>query len=76
MFEINLLEIFKLVCLVLFFLWAYITIKIYRERQRFSHIPGPKTQGILGFYIGNLAELTKVEQKGKLLADKYVEWYN
>lgn len=74
MFEINIFAILKLIGLVLLFLWAYITLKIYRERQRFKHIPGPSTHGILGFYIGNLAELAQLEKHGKLLADKYVEW--
>lgn len=74
MFEISFFDLLKLIALVIFALWAYITIKIYRERQRFSHIPGPKTDGILGFYIGNLTEVAGLEKQGKLLADKYVEW--
>nr|UOU03253.1 cytochrome P450 3049B3 [Brachionus rubens] len=35
---------------------GYFTIHLYFKKKKYSHIPGPKPSGLLGFYFGNLGE--------------------
>lgn len=66
-------EILKfLTCAGLIF-FVYKTIKIYQLRQKYSHIPGPKTKGILGFYLGNIPELKELV-KYKMVPDILTDW--
>nr|UOU03256.1 cytochrome P450 3049B1-2 [Brachionus rubens] len=53
--------------------FTYKTIKIYLLRRKYSHIPGPKTHGILGFYLGNIPDLIKVSNE-KILWDLVTDW--
>jgi len=44
-------------------------------RKKYSHIPGPPTKGIIGFYLGNLQRIRQVmNSDGKILADLLNEW--
>ena len=49
--------------------FAYKTIKIYLVRRKYRHVPGPKTNGITGFFLGNLDEAIRVLNEGKILSD-------
>lgn len=49
--------------------FIYKTIKIYLIRKKFRHLPGPPTNGILGFYLGNLNLAVKIMKEGKVFAD-------
>jgi len=53
---------------------TYFTLKIYEIRKRYSHIPGPPTKGILGFYLGNAIELVENEKKKRVAADLVLDW--
>nr|QVK45600.1 cytochrome P450 [Brachionus paranguensis] len=69
-------EFFKLLlCVPLIFI-AYKTYSIYAIRKKYSHIPGPKTKGILGFYLGNLSEALRYIRGGRLLADMMLDMCN
>ena len=51
------------------------TISIYLMRRKYSHIPGPPTRGLLGFYLGNLQRIRQVmNTDGQILADLMREW--
>ena len=54
---------------------AYKTRQIYLKRQKYQHIPGPPTKGLLGFFTGNLVEFTQAMSNGKLVDDVFFEWY-
>ena len=57
-------------------LFSYYTVKIYLLRSRYSHIPGPGTKGIFGFYLGNVLDLRKTVHKDKKIADDLIlEWF-
>ena len=55
-------------------LFLYKSVKIFKLRQTYKHIPGPPTNGIFGFYFGNLDLIIKNTNDGKILADLVVEW--
>ncbi|RNA33734.1 cholesterol 24-hydroxylase-like, partial [Brachionus plicatilis] len=46
---------------------------LYLLRQKYSHIPGPKTNGLLGFYLGNIPELKELV-KLKMVPDILTDW--
>jgi hypothetical protein len=48
--------------------------KIYLIRRKYRHIPGPKTNGIIGFFFGNTTEAIKLKKEGKVFADFLNEW--
>lgn len=52
---------------------VYKTLKIYLLRRKYRHIPGPKTQGILGFYLGNVIEIMNLP-KSKIFPDLIADW--
>ena len=54
--------------------FIYKTLKIYIIRRKYRHVPGPKTKGILGFYLGNLDEAIRVLNEGKIFSDLMNEW--
>nr|ATW72322.1 cytochrome p450 CYP3049F2 [Brachionus calyciflorus] len=62
-----------IVILILLFFIVYKTYKIYVIRKKYGHIPGPKTNGLLGFYLGNLDEALKYLKGGKILADMMLD---
>nr|QVK45595.1 cytochrome P450 [Brachionus paranguensis] len=66
-------EILKLSICASLILFAYKTIKLYLLRQKYSHIPGPKTNGLLGFYLGNIPELKELV-KHKMVPDILTDW--
>lgn len=63
----------KLLVGFLSILFAYKTINLYILRQKYSHIPGPRTNGIIGFYLGNIPELQKLVKK-KMVPDILADW--
>jgi hypothetical protein len=55
--------------------FLYKTLSIYLMRKKYSHIPGPPTRGLLGFYLGNLQRIRQVmNTDGTILADLLHEW--
>lgn len=52
---------------------AYKTFKIYLLRRKYRHIPGPKTKGILGFYLGNVLDIKNLP-KNKIFPDLVADW--
>nr|QEV83798.1 cytochrome P450 [Brachionus rotundiformis] len=66
-------EFLKLILFIPAIFFAYKTYKIYAIRKKYSHIPGPKTKGVIGFYLGNLSEALKYIKGGKLLADMMLD---
>ena len=48
--------------------------KIYLTRRKYRHIPGPKTNGILGFFFGNTSDIIRLKNEGKVFADFLTEW--
>lgn len=54
---------------------AHFTLKIYVLRKKYTHIPGPPTKGILGFYLGNLIEiLVETRFKKKIMNEVFLKW--
>nr|ATW72319.1 cytochrome p450 CYP3049B6 [Brachionus calyciflorus] len=51
------------------------TLQIYLRRRKYRHIPGPKTKGILGFYIGNIVDIINLP-KDKIFHDLIIQWAN
>lgn len=58
---------------VLLLILAYKTVKIYLLRRKYRHIPGPPTNGLFGFYMGNLDIAAKIMKEGKVFADLMLE---
>jgi hypothetical protein len=54
-------------------LFAYYTLKIYLKRRKYRHIPGPSTNGISGFYKGNVNEIIEFTKRGETLWDMLLE---
>ncbi|CAF0954298.1 unnamed protein product [Brachionus calyciflorus] len=52
---------------------GYKTIRIYLLRRKYRHIPGPKTRGLLGFYLGNIVDIRNLP-KNKIFHDLIIEW--
>lgn len=52
---------------------VYKTVKIYLIRRKYRHLPGPPTNGLLGFYLGNLDLAAKIMKEGKVFADLMLE---
>lgn len=59
-------------CIVIFF--VQLTVKTYLMRQRYKHIPGPQTKGVLEFYIGNFHDIYIKIKRGGTIFDQYVDW--
>ncbi len=55
-------------------LFSYYTFYIYKLRKKYQHIPGPPAKGFLGFYFGNLFELTKLKKDYKVGNDLILQW--
>ena len=56
--------------------FTYFTVKIYILRLKYKHIPGPSSDGLLGFYFGNFPEfLRHKRRKNGLHNDLFLEWY-
>ena len=55
--------------------FTYYTLKIYFIRRRYRHIPGPPTNGILGFYFGHGYELKKNLEKKRVNPDLFLDWF-
>ena len=53
---------------------AYSTLKIYMARRRHAHIPGPPTQGLLGFYFGHTFEIVRAKDNQICFLDICDEW--
>lgn len=51
------------------------SLKIYYKRLKTSHIPGPRTSGIHGFYLGNLKQIIKEVENGSTYTNFILEWY-
>lgn len=66
-------EFFKLLVFLPLIYIAFKTYKIHIIRKKYCHIPGPKTNGIIGFYLGNLSEALRYIRGGKLLADMMLD---
>ena len=54
--------------------FLYKTLNIYLKRRRYRHIPGPQSNGILGFYLGNYIEWKKAENNGMMPLDLMDQW--
>lgn len=66
-------DILKLITCAGIIGFIYKTVKIYQLRQKYSHIPGPRTKGLLGFYLGNIPELKELV-KHKMVPDILTDW--
>jgi hypothetical protein len=55
-------------------IFAYWTLRIYLNRRKFRHIPGPPTKGILGFYFGNMTEVLAGLRNDELFNDIVLKW--
>ena len=56
-------------------LLSYWTLRIYFNRRKFRHIPGPPTKGIYGFYFGNMAEVIQNVEQGGSYFELLLKWY-
>nr|UOU03249.1 cytochrome P450 3049E2-1 [Brachionus rubens] len=64
----------KTISAVLVGLVAYKTFKIYLMRRKYKHIPGPKTKGILEFFIGQYITISKYTSQNKVIGQLQQEW--
>ena len=53
----------------------YKIVDLYIKRRKYSHIPGPPADGILGFFFGNLKEIIKSTKNDGMFTDLLNEWY-
>jgi hypothetical protein len=73
MFHFEIIIIFFVTILI--GLITYLTSNIYFQRKKFHHIPGPESNGILGFYFGNLKSiLVETRLKKRLINDVILDW--
>lgn len=76
MFELNYKVVGAGMVTLLAGFFTYYTAKIYILRQKYKNIPGPKSDGLLGFYLGNYFELLRHKRgKNGLHNDLFLEWY-
>ena len=55
--------------------FIYCTIEFYFYRLKFKNIPGPPTPaGLLGFFTGNLKQISEADKNGIPLPDLLNEW--
>ena len=54
--------------------FSYYTYTIYRLRKKYQHLPGPPTNGILGFYFGNIFDLVKAEKELIMRNELILQW--
>lgn len=53
---------------------SFYTTKIYFLRQKYKHIPGPPSDGIIGFYTGNVREIMRAAKyENKILMEIFAE---
>lgn len=69
--SISLYSVFTLLPL---YILTYL-IRFYYKRLRYSQIPGPKTVGVQGFFLGNLKEILTKVSTGKTYPEYLFEWY-
>lgn len=50
------------------------TLQIYFLRKKYSKFSGPPTNGILGFYIGNLPDIINCFKNKKIMNELFSEW--
>ena len=76
MFEIDFKLIISSLVTILMMFSTYFTVQIYILRQKYQHIPGPPSNGILGFYLGNLIELMiDTRYKKRIMNETFLRWY-
>jgi hypothetical protein len=74
MFDLNLIISSLITISTCYF--AYYTYKIYKLREKYKHLPGPPTNGILGFYFGNTFQVVSmIRSKNIMLIEVMEEWY-
>ena len=71
MFKLNLQLILNSLLSIFVCNGIYFTLKIHFLRKKYSHIPGPVANGIIGFYLGNLLEI----KKANIGVEKFSEWF-
>lgn len=76
MFQVNSENLMKIFCYSFVTFWTAFTINILYVRRKFQHIPGPKANGLLGFYMGNFMEIVRIIKSGKIFPDKLADWYS
>ena len=59
--------------ILLFFF--YKTFDIYTKRRKYKHIPGPPTNGLIGFYTGHYREINSALKNGNTYLDLFNEWF-
>nr|ATW72320.1 cytochrome p450 CYP3049E5 [Brachionus calyciflorus] len=67
-------RIFLSLSSVLIGLFTLKTIKIYLIRRRYKHLPGPKTNGIIGFYFGQYFEIVNHVSNQNLQHELHLKW--
>lgn len=65
---------FKLIAILGSSYLVYKTLRIYLNRRKYRHLPGPPTNGILGFYFGNVIDMPKYLENGKIFNQFLLEW--
>jgi hypothetical protein len=71
MFEFDLQSFFLACFIIIICNFVYYTLKICYIRNKYAHIPGPPTNGILEFYMGNVFQ----KKESRFLAQKCSKWY-
>jgi len=61
--------ILKIIASLVTSIAVYKTSKMYLQRRKYKHIPGPPTSGIKGFFFGHLNEIAKYREEGKFFGD-------
>nr|UOU03251.1 cytochrome P450 3049D1 [Brachionus rubens] len=53
---------------------TFLTLRVYFNKLKYKHIPGPRTRGFLEFFWGNLNEINQALKRGKIVPEQYIEW--
>jgi hypothetical protein len=54
---------------------TYFTVTIYILRKKYAHIPGPPANGLIGFYFGNLFEIShNLRVKKRVTSQLTLDW--
>ena len=76
MFELNLSFLTSALATCVALLFSFFTLQIYNLRKKYQHIPGPPADGIFGFYLGNLIEISIHSRiNKKILGNLFLEWF-
>lgn len=68
------MKLFISLSTILFSALSYYTVKVYFLRRKYSHLPGPRSKGLIDFYFGQYFTITR-HMSNNILQELHLEWF-